>query len=65
MADNTYDSYNLRIIQLNDPRGRHINLDTLFLNLYDYSTEFYHPHAIIRSVAKWSNYVLVKLERNI
>ena len=41
-----------------------INLDTLFLNLYDYWTEFHHPHAIIRSAAEWSNYVLVKLERN-
>ena len=40
-------------------------LDTLFLNLYDYWTEFHHPHAIIRSVGEWSNYVLVKLEKNI
>ena len=44
---------------------KHINLDTLFLYLYDYWTEFHHPHAIIRSVAECSNYLLVKLERNI
>ena len=50
---------------INDPRGKHINLDALFLNLYDYWTEFHHPHAVIRSVAEWSNYVLIKLERNI
>ena len=65
MFDNTYGSHNLRLIQLNNPRGKHINLDTLFLNLYDYWRDFYHYHAIIRSVAEWSNYVLVKLERNI
>ena len=40
-------------------------LDTLFLNLYDYWTEFHHPHAVIRSVGEWSNYVFVKLEKNI
>ena len=65
MSDNTYGSHNLQLIRLNDPRGKHITLETLFLNLDDYWTEFHHPHAIIRSIAEWSNYVLVKLERNI
>ena len=55
MSDNTYGSHNLQLFQLNDPRGKHINLDTLFLNLYDYWTEYHQPHAIIRSVAAWSN----------
>ena len=64
-VDNTYGSHNLRLARLNDPRRKHINLDTLLLNVYDYWTEFNHPHAIIGSVAEWSNWVLVKLERNI
>ena len=50
MSDNTYGSHNLRLVRLNDPCGKHINLDTLFLNLYDYWTEFHHLHAIMRSM---------------
>ena len=65
MSDNTYGSHNLQLARLNDRRGKQINLDTLFLNLYDRLTEFHHPQAIIRSVAEWSNWVLVKLEKNI
>ena len=52
MSDNTYSSHNLRLVQLNDPRRKHISLDTLFLNLYDYWTEFHHPHGFVRSVAE-------------
>ena len=55
MSDNTYGSHKLQFVQLNDPRRKHINSDTLFLNLYDYWTEYHHPHMIIRSVAAWSN----------
>ena len=65
MSYNTYGSHNLQLLRLNDPRGKYINLDTLFLNLYDYRTEFHHPDVIIRCVTEWSNWVLVKLERNI
>ena len=60
MSDNTYGSDSLRFITINNNRGMNIKSDTLFINIYDYWTNF---HSTIYFVEK-SEY-LTKLERNI
>ena len=62
MSDNTYGSYDLRCARLTDIKGRHIKEDTLFLNTYDYWTNFHNPNKIY---FWWKDELLSKLERNI
>ena len=62
MSDNTYGSYDLRSARLTDIEGRHIKEDTLFLNIYDYWTNFHSPNKIY---FWWNDEPLSKLERGI
>ena len=62
MSDNTYVSYDLRSARLTDIEGRHIKEDTLFLNIYDYWTNFHNPNKIYFC---WNDEPLSKLERGI
>ena len=59
MLDNTYGSLGLRIKRLNDRFGKHVKSDTLFLNLYDYWTEFYNPN---KRYLWWHTHIIWKLE---
>ena len=36
MSDNTYGSYGVRYVRLNDIKGNYIKDDMLFLHIYDY-----------------------------
>ena len=49
MSDNTYGSDSLRFITINNNRGMNIKSDTLFINIYDYWTNF---HSTIYFVEK-------------
>ena len=60
MSDNTYSSDSLCIITINDNSRKHIKNEMLFLNIYDYWTNF---HSTIYFLEK-SEY-LFTLERNI
>ena len=60
MSDNTYGSDSLRFITINNNRGMNIKSGTLFINIYDYWTNF---HSTIYFVEKPE--YLTKLERNI
>ena len=43
MSGNTYGSANLRIRRIGNKFGKHSLTDILFINLYDYWTEFRNP----------------------
>ena len=44
MADHLETYANLRVIFMNDERGKNIKTDTLFENLYDYWTSYHNPN---------------------
>ena len=58
----TYSSANLRIRKIGNKFGKHIRLDTLFINLYDYWTEFHNPQ---KYLLFWLSYIMWKLKMNI
>ena len=58
MSDNTYSSDSLCIITINDNSRKHIKNEMLFLNIYDYWTNF---HSTIYFLEK--PVYLFKLER--
>lgn len=59
MSDNTYGSPGLLIKRLNDRFGKHVKSDTLFLNLYNYWTEFHNPN---KRYLWWHTNLIWKLE---
>ena len=59
MSDNTYGSANLRIRCIGNKFGKHILTDTLFINLYDYWTEFCNPQ---KRYLFWHSHIMWKLE---
>ena len=62
MSDNTYGFANLRIRRIGNKFGKHILTDTLFINLYDYWTEFHNPQ---KRHLFWHSYIMWELELNI
>ena len=57
----TYGSANLRR-RIGNKFGKHIRTDTLFINLYEYWTEFHNPQ---KRYLFWLSHVMWKLEMNI
>ena len=62
MADHLETYANLRVIFMNDERGKNIKTDTLFENLYDYWTSYHNPN---KSLFWWYDQKLWKLEMTI
>ena len=60
MSDNTYSSDSLPIITINNNGGKHIKNEILFLNTYDYWTNFHNTIYFLEKPE-----YLFKLERNI
>ena len=64
MADHleTDGSANLRVIFMDDKRGKYIKTDTLFENLYDFRRSFHDPN---KSIFWWYGQKLWKLKMTI
>ena len=58
----TYRSANLRIRRIGNKFGKHIRTDILFINLYDYWTEF---HNLQNKFLLWHSHIMWKLVMNI
>ena len=59
LSNNTYGSLGLRIASLNDCFGKSIKTDTLFINLYDYWTNFHDKN---KKSYFWHSHLMWKLE---
>ena len=59
MPNNTYGSLGLRIASLNDCFGKSVKTDTLFINLYDYWTNFHDEN---KKYYFWHSHFMWKLE---
>ena len=59
MSNNTYGSLGLRIASLNDCFGNSVKTDTLFINLYDYWTNFHNEN---KNFYFWHSQLMWKLE---
>ena len=59
MSNNTYGSLGLRIASLNDCFGKSVKTDTLFINLYDYWTNFHDEN---KKYHIWHSHLIWKLE---
>ena len=59
LSNNTYGSLGLRIASLNDCFGKSIKTDTLFINLYDYWTNFHDKN---KKFYFWHSHLMWKLE---
>ena len=58
----TYGSANLRVLFMNDERGKMIKTDSLFENLYDFWTSYHHRS---NSLFYWYGHKIWKLEMSI
>ena len=59
MSNNTYGSLGLRIATLNHCFGKSVKTDTLFINLYDYWTNFHNEN---KKFYFWHSHLMWKLE---
>ena len=59
MSKNTYGSLGLRFASLNDCFGKSVKTETLFINLYDYWTNF---HDEKKKKCFWHSHLIWKLE---
>ena len=58
----TYGSANLRVVFMDDERGKRIKEDTLFENLYDFQTSYHDPN---KKLFRWYPQKNWKLEMSI
>ena len=58
----TYGSTNLRVLFMNDERGKMIKTDSLFENLYDFCTSYHDRN---KSLFYWYGHKIWKLEMSI
>ena len=58
----TYGSANLRILFMNDERGKMVKTDSLFENLYDFWTSYHDRN---KSILYWYGHKIWKLEMSI
>ena len=58
----TYGSANLRVLFMNDERGKMVKTDSLFENLYDFWTSYHDRN---KSILYWYGHKIWKLEMSI